>query len=129
MTALYELVPASNISSQSAQYRYQSTTPNAKANSNEVATIKFRYKEPDGDQSKLIVKTVQNDILPLESTSDNYKYAASVAEFALLLRDSKYKGSASYDHILETAKKSRGADSHGYRLEFINLVILAKNMN
>ena len=58
----------------------------------------------------------------------NLKWAACVAEWGMLLRDSKFKANASYDHVLETAKAAIGADELGYRKEFIQLVELSKGL-
>ena len=63
---------------------------------------------------------------PWESASQNFRFAASVAEFGLLLRDSKFKGTANYKDIITRAKVSKGADEEGYRAEYIRLVETAE---
>ena len=76
--------------------------------------MKLRYKQPDEHTSKLIET-------PL-------KFAASVAAFGMILRDSPYRGTASFDAVLELAEDGRGTDREGYRAEFIKLVRLAKSI-
>jgi Ca-activated chloride channel family protein len=63
-----------------------------------------------------------------ESASENLQFAASVAQFGLLLRDSRYKGTASFDKLLQIAQNTRGNDLKGYRAEFTELVGKAKSL-
>ena len=88
----------------------------------EMVTIKFRYKAPDANESKLIVHSVNNKAIPFKNVSDNFSFAASVAGFAMLLRDSRYKENATYSTVLQMAGASLGKDEEGYRKEFISLV-------
>jgi len=90
--------------------------------SGEIVTIKFRYKAPDGNESKLIVHSVNNESIPFKNVSDNFSFAASVAGFAMLLRNSEYKENAKYSMVLHMAGTSLGKDEEGYRKEFISLV-------
>ncbi|HRX93359.1 MAG TPA: DUF3520 domain-containing protein, partial [Chitinophagaceae bacterium] len=90
--------------------------------SDEIMTVKFRYKAPDGDVSKLIVHPLKDDKIALVKTSDNFRFAAAVAEFGMLLRKSEFKADASYDNVLFLAKKAKGEDEEGYRAEFIKMV-------
>jgi Ca-activated chloride channel homolog len=64
---------------------------------------------------------IDNEIA-FNHTSENFRFAASVAEFGMLLTDSKFKSTASFVHVIQTAKNARGTDSEGYRKEFISLV-------
>ena len=89
--------------------------------SNEMLTVKFRYKKPDGNTSKLIVKTLSMTQLS-DKTSENFKFSAAVAEFGMLLRDSKFKSNSSYEAVIALAKSSKGIDENGYRAEFIKMV-------
>ena len=91
-----------------------------------MLTVKFRYKAPDGDKSKLIVRVLENKINSLKNLSDNFKYAAAVAQFGMLLRDSKYKGTSTFDDVLNLASSAKGKDKNGYRTEFLRLVDAAK---
>jgi Ca-activated chloride channel family protein len=93
-----------------------------------MVTIKFRYKAPDGNESKLIIHPVNNESLSFEKVSDNFRFAASVAGFAMLLRNSEYKENAKYSMVLQMAGASLGKDDEGYRKEFINLVKKAETL-
>jgi len=122
VTAFYEIVPAGS----SEQFRtvdplkYQKSVVQP---SNDLLTVNLRYKKPDEDTSKLISRSLsQDEIIRIESTSDNFRWASAVVEFGLLLRDSKYKAGASYRHLLDQARQARGKDHWGYRQEFIQLV-------
>jgi Ca-activated chloride channel family protein len=72
--------------------------------------------------SRLIETTVVDAQIPLSATSDNYRFAVAVAEFGLLLRDSEFKGDASYEEVLQLAQGAKGQDVNGYRAEFIGMV-------
>ncbi len=128
VTALYEVVPADgqtsdNESSSVDPLKYQKNTVDPKAyKAKEMLTVKFRYKQPDGEVSKLIETVVVDAKTPLEKTSDNFRFSAAVAEFGMLLRDSEFKGKATYTQVADLASKARGKDEEGYRIEFINLV-------
>jgi Ca-activated chloride channel family protein len=84
-------------------------------------TIKLRYKQPDGDTSKLIEKAIKATETS-QNSSENFRFASAVAEFGLLLRHSEYKADANFDQVIQRAKAAKGADSEGYRAEFIRLV-------
>ena len=85
-------------------------------------TVKFRYKAPDGDVSKLIEQTVLDKQIPVARMSDNFRFAAAVAEFGMLLRNSEFKSNASFENVAAMAKRAKGNDDEGYRAEFIRLV-------
>jgi Ca-activated chloride channel family protein len=125
VTALYEIIPVGVESEfyKVDELKYQKTKIDpAAADSKELMTVKFRYKKPDGDVSKLIVHPLVDNQVALENTSDNFRWAASVAAFGMLLRESEYVNSYSYDKVIELAEGARGNDKEGYRIEFINLV-------
>lgn len=88
----------------------------------EILTVKFRYKEPDGDVSKLIEHPVLDKQIAIAKTSDNFRFAASVAQFGMLLRNSEFKSTSSFDNVLSLARKAKGNDEEGYRSEFVRLV-------
>ncbi|MEQ8927610.1 MAG: von Willebrand factor type A domain-containing protein [Fulvivirga sp.] len=133
VTALYEIIPV-GVKSQFVvdDLKYQKTqiTEGAK-NSSELMTVKLRYKKPDGDVSKLIVKTINDDKKSMDDTSDNFRWSAAVAAFGMQLRDSDFKGDMNYLDIIDLAKSARGKDDEGYRAEFIRMVesckLLARN--
>jgi Ca-activated chloride channel family protein len=124
VTALYEIVPAGSKEefpgTDALKYQQVKVAP-----SDELLTVKLRYKEPDGDTSKLLTKILRPQDASAQPT-ENYNFATSVAEFGMILRDSKYKGSSAYDDVLQRAKSSKGKDDDGYRAEFIKLVELAQ---
>lgn len=97
-----------------------------KAISRELLTLKLRYKAPDGDKSTLMEIPVTNSRAPFARASTDFKFASAVAEFGMLLKDSPFKGTATFDSALEHAREGKGDDTHGYRAEFINLVAKAK---
>lgn len=129
VTALYEIIPAgvdSEFVKDIDPLKYQSNEQKVTSSTDELLTVKFRYKEPDGSKSKLITQVVENEI---RKSSDNLDWSMAVAGFGMLLRDSEYKNDLSYTDVLSLAKKSKGEDGFGYRAEFIDLVDLASRMN
>jgi Ca-activated chloride channel family protein len=125
VTALYEIIPASSNEEvkRTGDLKYQETiVKNTTASSREIITIKFRYKAPKEEKSKLIEHPVIDPGISIEKTSNNFRFSAAVAGFGMLLRDSKFKGNINYDTIIELAKGSKGTDPEGYRAEFIRLV-------
>jgi len=103
--------------------KYQAQLTNNYSNStNEIMTIKLRFKKPDEEISKLIVHPVVDTHTALLSTSDNFRFSAAVAAFGMVLRNSAYKANASYKSVIELAESARGRDKEGYRNEFIELV-------
>lgn len=125
VTALYEIIPVgvkSEYLKSVDELKYQNYQHTKTANSNELMTIKFRYKKPNEEVSKLITHVLNDKSKKLEETSNNFRFSAAVAEFGLLLRDSEFKGKANYNQVVSLAKESRGEDSEGYRAEFVRLV-------
>lgn len=125
VTALYEIIPVGVESEfyKIDELKYQTTKVEPKATqSNELMTIKLRYKQPHGDASKLIVHPLIDTNKSLDATSDNFRWSASVAAFGMLLRESEYVGSFTYDDVVDMAQTARGKDAEGYRIEFINMV-------
>jgi Ca-activated chloride channel family protein len=125
VTALYEIVPAGTTVDAPLvdPLRYQQAVRRtAAANATELATVKIRYKAPDGETSQMISHRVRN----LEGEmSANLGFASAVAEFGMLLRGSEHRGSASYGAAAARARSFRGDDREGYRAELIKLVDLA----
>ena len=125
VTALYELIPAGSGEKvkKTGDLKYQETKiKDTAASSAEIMTVKFRYKPPKEEKSKLIEHPVTDPDISLAKSSNNYRFSAAVAGFGMLLRDSKFKGNLTYDTIIELAKASKGKDPEGYRAEFIRLV-------
>ena len=92
------------------------------AKSGELATVALRYKQPDENTSKRIEFTIENQEKSFTSASDDFRFAASVAGFGMLLRDSTHAGTATPQMILKMASQSMGDDTTGYRAEFVDLV-------
>ncbi len=125
VTALYEIIPVGVDSEFSTidNLKYQShKVEKISSGTNELMTIKLRYKKPDEEVSKLIVHTLIDTNVALTKTSNNFRWSASVAAFGMLLRDSEYCKDSSYEKVVEMAQASRGEDKEGYRIEFINMV-------
>lgn len=130
VTALYEIIPVgvkSKFSNSIDPLKYQ-TNEEAQTGvlSNELLTVKFRYKRPEGNKSKLITHVVENELL---EPSDNMKWSMAVAGFGMLLRESEYMSKLKYEDVLSLAKQSKGEDEFGYRREFIELVELARGIS
>jgi Ca-activated chloride channel family protein len=132
VTALYEVIPVGvkdDFTKSVDPLKYQSNDNKiGSSNTNEIMTIKLRYKKPDEDVSKLITHSVIDDHIELVNTSNNFRFSAAVAEFGLLLRSSEYKQQSSYSQIINLAKSSKGNDDNGYRAEFIKLVQAATSL-
>jgi Ca-activated chloride channel homolog len=119
VTALYELIPADSDETVGDVDDLNYQKVNIKR-SNDLMTLKIRYKKPDEDISKLIESKIS--VAAFGETSGNFKIAASIAQFGMLLRDSEFKGEASYESTLALAKSAKGKDEFGYRNEYITLV-------
>lgn len=128
VTALYEIIPAKSKESVDNidTLKYQKTVSQDQIASNEMMTIKFRYKDPKGSESKLIVHPLLAQDETEQKSSEDFRFASSVAEFGMILRDSKFKGKANFKNILTAARESKGIDTDGYRAEFIKLVETAE---
>ena len=128
VTALYEIIPADSdeVIPGVDELKYQESSVKQEAYSSlEIMMVKLRYKEPDGDTSMLITQGVHDSDLSFEDASENFRFACSVAAFGMLLRDSEYKGSATYDLVIMWARNAKGKDPEGYRAEFVKLVEMA----
>ena len=128
MTAFYEIVPAQGSSpapgTDPLKYQQAVTVP-----SDEIATLKLRWKDPDGEVSRKAEHPLRaKDLAYGEMPSRDFRFAASVAEFALLLSDSKFKGTANYASVLANARATKGDDPHGLRADFVNQVELAQGL-
>ncbi|GHN00204.1 VWA domain-containing protein [Cytophagales bacterium WSM2-2] len=125
VTALYEIIPLGVESKffKVDELTYQQTKLDPKTSaSNELMTVKFRYKKPDGEESKLIIHPMIDSNISLEKTSDNFRWASSVASFGMMLRQSEFLNGFSEEAILRLAQGAQGIDKESYRAEFISLV-------
>ena len=130
VTALYEIVPAGSDETGFPivdPLRYQSGRDGREMHAPlkdtpyELCNIKLRYKDPDALTSRMFSKTVSPDIKKAGETTDRYRFSAAVAAFGMILRDSKYRGTASLSDVITLASGARGTDPDGYRAEFIRL--------
>lgn len=119
VTAFYELVPSDG--TESSGLKYQTTEING---SDELMTVKVKYKDPDGTESKLIETPVNNIIT--DDTSDNFRFAAALAELGMILNNSEYKGTSDIDSVVGLASESIGEDKFGFRTELLHLADLMK---
>lgn len=132
VTALYEVVPAGkSVNTPGVDpLKYQRPArPGAAADSDELLTLKLRYKEPDRETSKLIVTPVVDRGASYARASTDFKFASAVAAFGMILRESPYKGTATFDGVWELAMEGQGRDAEGYREDFLKLVEQAKRIS
>ena len=88
----------------------------------EILTLSLRYKMPDENDSQKIQYTLDDEPKSFSSASGDFQFAAAVASFGMLLRNSEHRGSTSFDWVGETASRHVGDDVAGYRIEFLELV-------
>jgi Domain of unknown function (DUF3520)/von Willebrand factor len=126
VTALYEVVPVGGAASPSVPpvdpLKYSVPPENARSKSSEMLTVKLRYKKPESDKSELLERAVVDDGKKFANASADFKFAAAVAEFGMLLRDSEFKGSGTLGAVLQWAQEGKSADTNGYRAGFLELV-------
>lgn len=131
VTALYEIIPAGvkdDFTKGVDSLKYQPNKKGLVSNTNELMTIKLRYKKPDENNSNVISVAVSNDDALLDQSTNNFRFSAAVAEFGMLLRHSEYVQQSNFQQVVSLAKSSLGADAHGYRNEFIQLVKSAETL-
>lgn len=129
VTALYEIIPVgveSDFYKEEIPLKYTQTNTATSTFNDELATIKFRYKKPDGDKSIEMVKVIENKTVPENQTTADFKFCSAVAWFGLTLRDSKLIPNKDLKAIKALAKKGISNDDEGYKAEFIRLVETAK---
>ncbi|WP_143310749.1 YfbK domain-containing protein [Chitinophaga vietnamensis] len=127
VTALYEIIPT-GAKGEKVNWvdplKYQQ--PKIIGSGSEVLTVKMRYKQPDSNTSALVEEVLRYNDNKIESSNSDFRMAAAVAAFGQLLRNSAFKGTATYDQVLTWATSAKGDDPEGYRAEFIQLVKKAK---
>jgi Ca-activated chloride channel family protein len=123
VTALYEIVPAGQkVENDGIELKYSKTEPVDSQFSDELMNVKLRYKEPKEDESKLLTVGALDRNNSIENASDNLRFASAVAQFGLVLRDSRYKGDASFSAARNLANSALGSDLKNYRNDFLNLI-------
>lgn len=137
VTALYEVVLSEDYKGSEAKatkkvddllYQKSNTTDLAET-STDLMTIKLRYKQPKGTQSVLMTVPVAKEVQAIAEASENFRFASAVAGFGMLLRASKFSKDLTYDVVLELANGAKGADTEGYRKEFIGMVKNVRSMS
>lgn len=125
VTALYEIIPvgvnSDFYSVDKLKYQPGNALSTTKV-SDEWLTVKLRYKLPAGDKSKLLVHTLSGKPVALNSSTTDFRWAASVVAFGMMLTESPYINGWRQDDMVALAETARGADREGYRIEFINMV-------
>lgn len=137
VTALYEIVPAGSWEATAGNVdplKYQKQTNKSHFASNtEMMTVKLRYKEPKSETSQLITRIFKTPSKTFGQTwfgaSDNLQFASAVAEFGMLLRDSKFSANSSYQSVIQRAQNSAYKDQNGHKNEFIGLVQKAASLD
>ena len=133
VTALYEIVPASEDSPARVDSGSEFVETKLKADassSDTVLKVHLRYKLPKETESETFsVALDRKSSDPVEMPSGDFQFAASVAAYGMLLRDSKFKGDVDWDWVVQSAKSSLGEDRNGYRSEFVKLARQASVMN
>ena len=90
--------------------------------------MKIRYTPPAGTKSVLVSQPVLRTDRQFAQASVDFRFAASVAAFGMLLRDSKYKGQATYAQVRRDAEAATGPDLRGYRAELVRLIGIAEGL-
>ena len=129
-TALYEIVPVGvemPVPTAGTLKYQQAVTDAPAAKTGEWLTVRMRYKHPDSDEGKELATALPSNGVT-KKPSEDFRFAASVAAFGMLLRDSEYKGEATFDKVQNWANASLGRDQNGLRSEFVQLVKAARSL-
>ncbi|MCC6907614.1 MAG: von Willebrand factor type A domain-containing protein [Phycisphaerales bacterium] len=110
------------------RYQAPAVLTDLATSSGELLTVKLRYKQPDGDTSTLVEFPVADQGKSWDAASGDFKFAAAVAAYGMILRDSAYKGSATFNAVMDWARAGEGADKQGYRQQFVQLVDRAQQI-
>jgi Ca-activated chloride channel homolog len=125
VTALYEIIPVGvkdTFVTKVDALKYKKVSVDTLAFANEMMNVKIRYKHIDSDKSELMANPILDEKKSIENVSENFRFAAAVAEFGMLLRNSDFKQSSSYEKVIALAETAKGKDVNGYRKAFIELV-------
>ncbi len=102
--------------------KYQQPAGPVLPNHAEMLTVKIRYKEPDGTTSRPLAFPLTDSGARFEKASADFKFAAAVAGFGMLLRDSPHKGGLTLGDVTTWAQAGIGSDPGGYRNQFLGLI-------
>lgn len=129
VTALYEIVPAGQkVENDGIELKYSQVQPSETNFSDELLTVKLRYKEPKAENSQLLTIGLLDKNVSIENASDNLKFASAVAQFGLIMRESRFKGNSNFNNLKNLSNSSIGSDLKGYRKDFINLAEKANRL-
>lgn len=126
VTALYELIPTGHKSIPKVDALKYQKVSKSENSSKELLTVKLRYKPKGKKSSKQISQVVLPSTKTLAQMSDDFRFAATVAGYGMLLKDSQYVEKFSWDDCLDLLKQSRGADKEGYRAELLRIVEMSQ---
>ncbi len=132
VTIIYELIPTginSKLMRNTRKLKYRKNKTRKTHYSNELATIKFRYKKPEGNTSKEMAHIITNQTTPWKMATNDTRFATSVAMFGMMLKDSEYRGTTSYNRIIEETVTCMTDDADGSKTEFTKLVNDMKDYN
>ena len=129
VTALYEIVPVGAAQPLVDGLKYQPEKAASAAAGSEILTVKLRYKEPQGSSSKLLAQALSGAPVAISNASPDFRFAAAVAQFGMLLRQSEQRGTATWAATEKLADGARGPDADGYRAELVRLVRLAAGLS
>lgn len=130
VTALYEIVLKGSGGERVPHLRYGNSESTQTPTTNELAFIKLRYKQPNADTSREVSQSItqMHSVREFGQSSDDFRFAASVAGFGQLLQGGTYTGDWTYNDALNVARNARGKDPHGYRSELVRLIELAQSL-
>ncbi|GGY88071.1 hypothetical protein GCM10011613_36390 [Cellvibrio zantedeschiae] len=130
VTAIYELTPVGK-PTLIDPHRYEKAADTKAAKSNEFGFLRIRYKKPDADKSILLEEPllISNNKTSLDKSSEDFRFAVSVAGFGQLLKDNSYMNNYGFDQVIALAKSGEGSDEGCYRAEFIRLIKTAKELS
>jgi Ca-activated chloride channel family protein len=137
VTVLYEIVPVGPNLAGVDPLRYAEKNADAAGavaklkpiHTDELLNLKLRYKQPDGDKSRLIEQAVKDGDREFAQAGSDFKFAAAVAGYGMLLRDSPHKGDLTWEKVLRLAEQGLGDDKEGYRAEFVDLARTAQKLS
>ena len=132
VTALYEIIPTgieSSFTNEIPELKYSEKSKATTNYSDELATVKFRYKKPDGKKSIEMVEVIKRTNNSLQNATEDFKFSAAVAWFGLKLRESKLISNKASNDIKNLALQGKSIDSEGYKAEFIRLVDATNTIN
>ena len=122
VTALYEIVPAS------LQVGAASAAKDEALAAAELLSITLSHKDPENGQSAVVAQSLRGEVREFSEASTDFRFAAAVAQFGMVYRDSPHKGNGSLAAVLELAEKAKGRDQSGYRAGFVELVEKAQTL-